>query len=109
MDLKEIEWNGVDSIYLAQDRYQLTIMKFHYRENFILPRVGGLCVTYRRVLDWMIGFIDTLFTQFGFTGNTALSLVYTLHSTGTQTLAFSVFTNRILAMDFNTVVIPVSL
>jgi hypothetical protein len=32
---------------------------------------------YRRVLDRMI---DILFTQLGATGNTALSLVYTLYS-----------------------------
>jgi hypothetical protein len=35
MDLKEIEWNGVDRTYLAQDRDQLTIMEAHRRENFI--------------------------------------------------------------------------
>jgi hypothetical protein len=39
------------------------------------------CISdYRRVLDWIIGYIDNLLTQFGITGNTALSLFYTLYS-----------------------------
>jgi hypothetical protein len=33
---------------------------------------------YRRVLNWIIGFIDTLFTVLGATGTTALPLFYTL-------------------------------
>jgi hypothetical protein len=55
----------------------------------------------------MIGFIDTLFIQFGTAGNTALSLFYTLsvhHYTCTRVLNF---TSRILATDFDTVVVAV--
>jgi hypothetical protein len=33
---------------------------------------GCLSMTYRRVLDWLIGFIDTLFTPVGTAGTTAL-------------------------------------
>jgi hypothetical protein len=57
-------------------------------------------VTYRRVLDWMIGFIDALFTQLGTTGSySAIADLHTLQFTVTRALGFSVFTSRILATD----------
>jgi hypothetical protein len=57
-------------------------------------------VTYRRVLDWIIGFIDTLYTHFGTTGNySAIVDLHTLQFTVTHSLGFSVFTSRILATD----------
>jgi hypothetical protein len=38
-----------------------------------------VCVTYRRVLDWMIGFIDTLYNPLGTKGNySAIEDLYTL-------------------------------
>jgi hypothetical protein len=51
----------------------------------ILSRVGSMHVTYRRVLDWLIRFIDTLLTQLETTGSTALSLICTLYSSPLHT------------------------
>jgi hypothetical protein len=65
----------------------------------------SLYVTYRRVLDWIIGFIDILYIQLGTTGNYSAIGDLTLYSsplhTHTHTLGFSVFTSRILATYLN--------
>jgi hypothetical protein len=56
---------------------------------------------YRRVSNWMIGFIDTLYAPLGTTRNySATAALHTVQFTVTHTLVFSVFTNRILATDF---------
>jgi hypothetical protein len=60
----------------------------------------GLSVIYRRVLDWMIGFIDTLYIRLRTTRSYgAISDLHTSQFTVTQALCFSVLTSRILATD----------
>jgi hypothetical protein len=75
-------------------------------QHSVLSGVGVFCVTYRRVLDLMIGFIDTLLTQLWTRGNySAIADLYILQFTVAHALGFSVFINLILATDFHTVVI----
>jgi hypothetical protein len=63
--------------------------------------IYGYCVwPTRRVLVWMIGFIDFLYTPLGTTGNySAIADLHTLQFTVTHTLEFSAFISRILATD----------
>jgi hypothetical protein len=70
-----IHRSACDSSLLESDNY---VMK-------ILSRVRILRVNYRRVLDWMIGFIDALYTPLGTICITALSLFYTLYSSPLHT------------------------
>jgi hypothetical protein len=69
----------------------------------------GVCVTYRRVLDWMIVFIALIHSTRNYKKYSAIADLHTLQFTVTHTVRFSVFTSPILATDFNTIVIPVSL
>jgi hypothetical protein len=69
-----------------------------------------LGVIIRWGMDWMIGFIDTLYMPLGTAGNhSAVADLHTLQFTVTRTLRFSVFISCIMETDFNTVIIPVSL
>jgi hypothetical protein len=51
----------------------------------------GACVTYRRSLDVMIGFIESLYS--------ALAALHTLYFTVTHAIVLSIFTSRILTTD----------
>jgi hypothetical protein len=58
----------------------------------------------------MIGFIDILHAPLRTTINySTVADLHNLQFTVTYTLGFSVFTSHILATDFNSVIIPVSL
>jgi hypothetical protein len=50
-------------------------------DDDVIVTCMGLCVTYTRVLDWMIGFINILFTVFETIGKRELSLFphFTVH------------------------------
>jgi hypothetical protein len=47
--------------------------------------LSSVVVTIDRVSDWMIGFIDTLYIQFGTTGNCSATAISTLYSSPLHT------------------------
>jgi hypothetical protein len=61
----------------------------------------------------MIGFIDHLYTPLRtaliYNKYSAITDLHTLQFTGTHALVSSIFTSRILATDFNTGIVAVSL
>jgi hypothetical protein len=59
----------------------------------VLPRFRVVCTLFiGRVLVWMTGFVDTLFTQYS-----GIAHLNTLQFSVTHALRFSVFASRILA------------
>jgi hypothetical protein len=58
-----------------------------------------VCVSYRRALNWMIGFIHALSTQLVTTINYSAIAIFTLYSSLLHILVSSVFTDRVLATD----------
>jgi hypothetical protein len=45
---------------------------------YLYCHVYGVCISYRPVLDWMIGFIDTIYTELGTTGDYSAIVISTL-------------------------------
>jgi hypothetical protein len=76
------------------------VRRYHIRTSIIHCKDEGVCVTHRRGLNWIIGFIDTLYTPLGTTGShSAIADLHTLQFTVTYTLVSSVCTSRILATN----------
>jgi hypothetical protein len=74
---------------------------FWWQENNILSRVWLWLI--RRGLDWMAEFINTLYihTVRDYRQYSTVALLHTFQFTIAHALGFSVFTSRILAMDFS--------
>jgi hypothetical protein len=76
------------------------ILQHSRKLEWILWRVW---VTYKWVLDWVIGFIAPYkFTQFGTTGSyRAIAILHTLQSTIPHAIGSLIFASRILATDLS--------
>jgi hypothetical protein len=96
----------VRCVPMQEGSKHLTERNIHNLKQFRVPSMFNtatcrrLCVTYRRVSDWMIRFIDTLYKLLRAIGNyRAIAHLHTLQFTVTQALGSSVFTSRILATN----------
>jgi hypothetical protein len=68
--------------------------------NSIYCHVLGMCVTYRRGMDWMIVFIDTLYIPLGTKVSYSAIAISTRYCSVLHTLVHSIFTSRILLHRF---------
>jgi hypothetical protein len=99
-NMQQIRQNSMRSIKLYASI--ICVRWCNIRMSIIYCHDIGVCVNYRRGLDWMIGFIDTLYTPLGTAGNySAVADLHTLHFTVAYTLVSSDFTIRILATDIS--------
>jgi hypothetical protein len=78
--------------------YIFCYLAYAYKHTHTYIYIGTFISDYRRVLDWMTGFTDTLHNS-GLQAIIAYRYFHTLQFTVTHALGFSVFTSRILATD----------
>jgi hypothetical protein len=77
--------SGEIEVITAMSKLSKTSIAVRYSKTVTCCHDLGGCVTYRRVLDWMIGFIDTLYIQLGTTGNYSATAIPTLYSSPLHT------------------------
>jgi hypothetical protein len=81
----QIYFNRYVMLKIGQSLLLRNSQKLHIFLNLLL-RVGGLFVTYKRVLDWMIGVIALRTLHSELQEITALSLSYTFYSSHASVL-----------------------